>query len=472
MQYKPRCYQLGATHFLLANNRGALFMDMGLGKTSSVLNAIDTLIRCGEEGMVLVVAPLRVARNTWTDEINKWAHTRYLTVDEIVGTQQQRVRALQSDTQIKTINYENLVWLVGACGKNWPFSTIVFDESTKLKSLRTHYKKDGTGKPFMVCTGGARASAIVKHAIYRTERVWLLTGTPCQNSLMDLWAQIFFIDGGKRLGNSFTAFEDRWFKTGYNGYTKTPVPGAQEQIQDVIKDVVYTLRAEDYLDLGKEVVNTIYVNLPPKAEEQYLQMEEEMFTRIFAGKVEAFSAAAKTMKCRQIANGAIYYDDGKFECVHDEKLLALESVIEEANGMPVIVVYSFKSDLARLRKAFPKGAVFDKNPKTEKDFKAGKIPILFLHPDSAGHGVDGLQKVTNIICFYSVDWDGEKRTQTIARIGKVRQFQAGFNRPVFIHQIIARDTVDEIILDRVANKLTVEEALKKALAKRGKPDGH
>ena len=463
-KFTPRPYQTAATQFLLEKQRGALFVDMGLGKTSSVLNAIEALDFCGELGKVLIVAPLRVARSTWSDEVAKWEHTRHLTIDTIVGTAEERLAALHSDSQIKTINYENLEWLVLQLKDQWPFKVVVLDESTKVKSFRAHYKK-GKNKTFLVCTEGKRAGAIIRHVLKRTDWVWLLTGTPCQNSLRELWAQLFFIDGGKRLGKSYSAFEERWFRTHFNGHTKIPFPHSAQEIHDAIQDVVFTLRAEDYLRLGEEVLQTIPVELPPEAARLYQSMEEELFIILEAGAVEAFSAPAQWMKLRQIANGAVYYDkEGRFEVVHDEKVEALRSVIEEANGMPVIVVYTFKSDLAILKKAFPKGRVFDK--KGEADFKAGKVEILFLHPDSAGHGVDGLQNITNVICFYSVDWNAETRSQVIARVGKVRQFQAGFDRPVFIYQIIAKGTIDETILERIDEKISVEDALKRRLARR------
>jgi SNF2 family DNA or RNA helicase len=345
---------------------------------------------------------------------------------------------------------------------------VVADESTKLKNHRAHFRKliDGTNK--LYCTGGERTAAIAKLSFQKTKYFVNLTGTPAPNGLLDLWGAMWFIDKGARLGATYTAFEDRWFRTARNGYGKEMLRYAEEEIKNAIADVCFTLRAEDYLDLGEEITNTIFVDLPPQAEKHYREMEKKLYTEIKAGAVEAFSAAVKSAKCHQIANGAIYYDkEGCYEELHDAKIDALESVIEEAAGMPVIVVYKFKSDLMRLQKAFPKGKAFDTKAKTEQDFKAGRIPVLFLHPDSAGHGIDGFQDVTNIMCFFSVDWNGETRAQVIARIGKVRQFQSGHKRPVYIHQIIARKTVDEDILVRIDSKMTIEEALKAGLAKRG-----
>jgi len=440
---------------------------MGTGKTMMVLNAIDTLIICGEYGKFLVLAPLRVARSTWRDEVAKWEHLSYLKVSPIVGDPAQRKAALATDADIYTINYENIPWLIEQCGKDWPFRTIIADESTKLKNHRSHFKKKKDGGRYLVCTGGTRTAALARVAFKKTQRMWLLTGTPTPNGLMDLWGQNFFIDFGKALGSSYSAFEERWFKLGYNGYDKVMFPHAEAEIRAAIAPTTFTLRAEDYLDLGEEIVNTIYVELSSKARKHYDEMEKELYTVIKAGEVEAFTAAAKSMKCHQLANGALYHDDkGTWEAIHDEKLDALRDVIEEAGGMPVIVVYQFKSDLARLKKAFPQGKALDTRRETEDNFKSGKIPILFIH-SASGHGIDGMQNVTNIMCFFSVDWNAETRDQVIARIGKVRQFQAGHKRPVFIHQIIARNTVDEIILSRLETKMTIQEALKEGLARRG-----
>lgn len=464
-QFTPRIYQEEGTRFLLSHNRCALFEEPGLGKSVQVANAIDALILCGISDQFLIIAPMRVARTTWKEEFAKWEHLCRHEIAVMVGMPAERLAALRSKAQIKCINYENLQWLVDTLEGKWPFRTVIFDESSKMKSFRCHFRKKKDGTNSMVCTSGARISAIAKLCFTKTQRVWLLTGTPAANSLADLWAQIFFIDKGERLGKSFTAFEDRWYKLGYNGYDKIMLPHAEEEIKNLIADVVFTLRAEDYMDLGEEIVNTIYVDIPRK---HYDEMEEKLFTEIKAGGVEAFTAATKSMKLHQIANGAIYWDDqGSYEEIHDEKVQALQSIIEEAAGMPVIVVYKFKSDLERLQKAFPKGVALGKKKQVEKDFKEGKIPILFLHPASAGHGIDAFQNVTNIMCFFSLDWNAEERQQVIARIGKVRQFQAGLNRPTFIHQIAARNTIDEDILLRIEKKISIEQALKEGLARRG-----
>jgi len=468
--FTPRSYQAAGTKFILEHERCNLHVDMGLGKTIMVLNALDTLYTCGEYKPTLILAPSRVARSTWSAELEKWSHLYGLEISPIVGDPLQRIAALKRDVPIYTINYENIVWLTKYLQSKWPFRTIVADESTKLKSHRVYWQTNKQGTRYLCHSPscGARTKALT-HLAWKKTRRWInLTGTPSPNSLGDLWGPNWFIDKGASLGTSYTAFEDRWYKTDYNGYDKIMLPHAEREIRAAIAPTTFTLRAEDYLDLGEEIVNTIYIDITGKARKHYDEMEKELYTVIKAGEVEAFTAATKSMKCHQLANGALYHDDkGTWEAIHDEKLEALRDVIGEAGGMPVIVVYQFKSDLARLQKAFPEGRALDTRRETEDNFKAGKIPILFIHPASAGHGIDGWQHVTNIMCFFSVDWNAETRDQVIARIGKVRQFQAGLDRPVFIHQIIARNTVDEIILRRLETKMTVQAALKEGLARRG-----
>lgn len=465
--FEPRAYQEAGTRFILNTPRCNLHVDMGLGKSVMVLNAIDDLRLCGETGPVLILAPLRVARSTWIDEAKKWNHLTYLKIVPIVGDQEQRAEALNTKAHIYTCNYENLPWLVETLKGEWPFSMVIADESSKLKSNRVHTRLNEKGKRVLYRGGGKRTSALATVAFKHVKRFVNLTGTPAPNSLADLWGQHWYIDMGKSLGRSHTSFMERWYRLGRNGFTYEPLYNSDSEIRNAISSATFTLRAEDYLALGEEIVNTIFVDLPDSARKHYKEMEKKLFTVIQAGDVEAFSAGTKSMKCHQMANGAIYHDEnGSWEELHTAKLEALQDVIEEAEGMPVIVCYKFKSDLARLKKAFPNGKALDTDKKTEDNFKQGLIPILFVHPDSAGHGIDFMQHVTNIICFFSLDWNAETREQVIARIGKVRQFQAGYDRPVFIHQIVARGTVDEDILRRIESKLSVQDALKEGLARR------
>ena len=408
----------------------------------STLTALDTL-ELVEPGPALVLAPLRVASSTWPDEARKWQHLRNVEVSAVVGTPQERLAALSRPANVFTTNYENLPWLVEHYGDKWPFRKVVSDESTKLKGFRLQQ-------------GGKRAQALGAIAHTKVKRFIELTGTPSPNGLKDLWGQAWFLDKGLRLGRSYSAFESRWFAfqrikdavSGRMDVLPIILPFAQQQIQDALKDLCLSLDAKDYFDIADPINNVIRVELPAKARKLYRSMEKEMFLSLETGhEVEAFNAASKTLKCLQLASGAIYHEAGNdaFYEVHDAKLQALESIVEEAAGMPVLVAYHFKSDLARLTQAFPKGRVLDANPQTIRDWNAGKIPILFAHPASAGHGLN-LQDGGNILVFFSHWWDLEQFQQILERIGPTRQAQAGHNRPVFVHYIVAADTVPSRML--------------------------
>ena len=459
-QFTARPYGALITNHILDVARCGVWAGMGMGKTVSTLNALD-LLELVEPGPALVCAPLRVAQSTWPDEAAKWRHLRNVAVTPIVGDVKAReraaLRALDFSASVFTINYENLPWLVDLLERwkrPWPFAKIVADESTKLKGFRL---RQGTQR--------ARALGRVahKHAAHFVE----LTGTPSPNGLQDLWGQAWYLDQGQRLGRTFDAFRQRWFRPSFDGYGIEPLPFAQEQIEDAMRDLCLSLDARDWFDLKAPIVNTIRVDLPAKARALYDDMEKAMFAQIGEHEVEAFNAAAKTMKCLQLANGAAYVgEDGtQWAEVHDVKLQVLDEVIEEAAGMPVLVAYHFKSDLARLLKPFPKGRQLDKDPQTLRDWNAGKIPVLFAHPASAGHGLN-LQDGGNILVFFSVNWNLEEHQQIIERIGPTRQMQAGHDRPVFIHYILARDTVDEIVLARIETKREVQDLLLEALKRR------
>jgi SNF2 family DNA or RNA helicase len=452
--FTARPYQTMITNHILETERCGVWAGMGMGKTTSVLNGIDTLLLLESEP-VLVLAPLRVAKSTWPDEVSKWNHLRNIHVMPIIGSEAERLMALKHDASVYTTNYENLPWLIEHYGDRWPFRTVISDESTKLKGFRLRQ-------------GTQRAKALGRVAHTRIKRFIELTGTPAPNGLLDLWGQIWFLDKGERLGRTFDGFKQRWFRPAHDGFGTEPLPHAQAEIQDKLRDLCITIDAKDWFDLREPIVNDIYVDLPVKARKLYRDMEKQMFMQIEEHEVEAFNAAARTVKCLQLANGAAYVGEGSSEWkeVHDAKLQALDDVVEEAGGMPVLVAYNFKSDLTRLRHAFPKGRALDANPQTIKDWNAGKIPLLFAHPASAGHGLN-LQDGGNILVFFGHDWNLENRLQIIERIGPTRQMQAGHDRPVFIHNIIARDTVDEMVMARVESKREVQDILLEAMKKKG-----
>jgi SNF2 family DNA or RNA helicase len=441
---------------ILNNLRCAVWAGMGTGKTVATLTALEAILMA-EDGPILVLAPLRVATGTWPDEVLKWEHLRGINIVAITGTERERIVAVRSPAQVYTTNYEQLVWLTNYWGDRWPYSTVVLDESTRVKSFRLRQ-------------GGKRAQALGSIAHTRIKRLVELTGTPASNGLKDLWGQAWFIDAGNRLGRTFSAFSQRWFQTARDGFGLEPMRHAQAEIQDKLRDVCLTIEAKDWFDLKEPVINDIMVTLPPKARKHYKDMEKEMFTSLDSGhEIEAFNAAAKTQKCLQIANGAMYVGEGAIEWreLHKAKIEALDSILEEAAGMPVLVAYNFKSDLARLLKAFPQGRHLDKNPQTIRDWNAGKIPIMFAHPASAGHGLN-LQDGGNILVFFAVNWNLEEHLQIIERIGPTRQMQAGHDRPVFIHRILAKGTVDELVLERLETKREVQDILMDAMKRRKK----
>ena len=450
MTFKPHPYQEEAMAHLYKVRRSALWMPMGGGKTVTTLTALDNLSVVEDIFPALVLAPLRVARSTWPEEVKKWPHLSHLRVSVITGTPKQRERALAEEADIYCTNYDNLVWLRKELGDEWPFKTVVADEFTRLKSYR-------------IRQGGSRARALGQVAHTHVSRFIGLTGTPAPNGVKDLWGQIWFLDQGERLGKTFSAFEQRWFRKGYDGYSLVPYEHTQKEVEDKLRDICLTVQG---LQVDEPITSPVYVDLPPTARKVYDEMEKEMFAVINDEGVEAANAAVRTQKCLQLANGALYVDeDGNWGTAHDAKLDALESIIEEANGAPVLVAYNFKHDLERLRRRFPKGRVLDADPNTIKQWNAGRISVLFAHPASAGHGLN-LADGGNILAFFGVNWNLEEHMQIIERIGPMRQKQAGYDRPVYVYPILARNTVDDLVMDRLSSKKSVQEILLEALKRR------
>ena len=432
----------------------------------------------GQVSKALVVAPLRVARTTWPEEALKWNHLKHLRVIPVLGSDRARRAALKQPADICTINYENLPWLVNALGDTWDFDLVVLDEVTRVKGTR-------------LVQGSKRGRALAQVAFTKTPYWINLTGTPAPNGLQDLWGQTYFLDQGHRLGRSYSDFENRWFgfqrakdavANGKNYVKRIAFPHAQQEIQDKLKDICLTLDPKDWFPIDEPVVTNVYVDLPPEARAIYKAMEREMFAEIQGYGIEAFGAAGKTIKCLQLANGgcytgsdeAIQKDVAHWVEVHDEKLDALQSIIDESGGVPILVAYHFKPDLARLLKRFPQ-ARHIKTKADEAAFKAKQVPIGLVHAQSIGHGVDGFQNVTNIMVFFAHWWAMEDRVQLIERIGPVRQIQSGHttiggrNRPVFLYNLITRGTVDELVLERVRTKRSVQSILMDAM-KRNEDD--
>lgn len=446
-----RPYQSDMADFAVRTPRCALLARMGAGKTVAALSALDWLSLAEDVFPVLVMGPLRVARSVWPEEARLWAP--HLRVSTIVGDVEERRAALARPADIYTVNYEQLPWLVEELGGRWPFRAVIPDESTRLKSFR-------------IKQGGVRAAALAKVA-HRASRWINLTGTVSPNGLQDLWGQYWFLDEGRRLGLTFSDFEDRWFRMKRDGYGLEPLAHAQAEIEERIADLSYVFDPRVYFGVEEPIVTRVKVELPPKARGLYREMEKRMYMEIEGNPIEAFNAASRTIKCLQLANGAAYIDEAatQWSPVHDEKLAALESIVNEAAGAPVLVAYHFKSDLVRLRERFKQGRVLDAKPQTITDWNEGRIPLMFLHPASAGHGLS-LQHGGNIIAFYGLWWDLEQHEQVIERIGPVRQAQSGYDRPTYVYYIVAENTVDEAVLERLATKAGVQETLMKALKER------
>jgi SNF2 family DNA or RNA helicase len=467
MKFNPHPYQKIAMDYLVDHPRCGLFAGMGLGKTAATLSALDC-INMVEPGPTLILAPLRVAQSVWPDEVKKWGFD--FKVSKMIGNAQERKEAFHTNADIYTMNYENLPWLLDLCFelKRWPFTKIVADESTRLKSFRLLGRQKENNSPEIknIKKGGAhgsRARALGKVAFHpKVTRFIELTGTPSPNGLIDLWGEMWFLDKGQRLGRTRGAFLERWFTKADMYAPWLPKAHAQQEIGELIKSICLSIKAEDWFKLEDTIIVDVPVTLPATCMALYKKFEKEMYMEIEGKEIEAMNAAAKTIKCLQLSNGAVYTDEnGSWTEVHSAKLDALESIIEEANGAPVLVAYHFKSDLARLKKRFVFGKELDKNPSTIEKWNKGEIPLLFAHPASAGHGLN-LADGGNIIAMFGHWWDLEQYQQIIERIGPVRQLQAGHPRPVFIYNIRTEGTIDGLVIKRRTDKRRVQDLLLEA----------
>lgn len=452
--------QLIADHIVQTPNC-AVWADMGVGKTLSTLTAIDLLMLLGDSERVLIVAPPRVAKYTWPAEIRKWDHTRQLTVTDLTGSD-WRQKAKRITTDITVINYEKLAsrtvhrngvtrqhyGLVDLLGDDWPFDTVVLDESSKMKSP------------------SAKRYKALRRVRGKINSLIELTGTPSPNGLQDLWSQAYLLDQGERLGKTLTAFRSRWFRQQRLPFATLyePLPQARTEIQDKLKDIAITIRSEDWFDLREPVVVNRIVELPPSVKTQYEAMERDFFLELEAEAISAPNAAAMSNKCLQLANGFIYADEKRVKELHDVKLEALDEIIEESAGDPLLVAYTYQADRDRILKKFKQARTIDE-PGVLDQWNAGRVPLLLFHPASAGHGLN-LQDGGRRIVWFGVTWALELYQQANERIGPMRQKQSGYERNVFVYHILANDTLDTAVLDRLEHKSSVQDALKAAMAKR------
>lgn len=451
-------YQVVAKDFIIGHPYAAVILDMGMGKTATTLSAVNELMFDRfEVTKVLVIAPLRVANTVWSDEIEQWAELRHLRYSKIVGTPKQRKEALQKDADIYIVNRENLPWLVEQCSPYFKWDMVVIDELSSFKSWQSkRFKAFMAMRPYM-------------------KRIVGLTGTPSSNGLMDLFAEFKVIDGGERLGRFIGEFRSRYFEEGRrNGnivYEYIPMDYAECQIQDKISDITISMKALDYLDMPELISTKKLVRMSEKEKEKYSQFKKEYVLSELDGlEVTAANAASLTNKLVQLSNGAVYSDDHTVVALHEQKLDALEDILESANGEPVLVAYWFKHDLARIFGRLEKLKVKSRVLKTEEDIREwnkGNVPVGLLHPAGAGHGLN-LQKGGHHLVWFGLTWSLELYQQTNARLW--RQGQEA--ETVVIQHIVTEGTIDEEILKALENKDAQQERLIEAVkAQVGGADG-
>lgn len=448
MQYEAHDYQKRATDLVIRLPRVGLFLDMGLGKTVITLTAIwELMYDRFEVQKVLVIAPKRVAEDTWSREHAKWDHLKDLRISKVLGSPAQRRKALEADADIYVIGRDNVVWLVEyylALKKGWPFDMVVIDELSSFKNPQ------------------AKRFRALRKAMPYTARVVGLTGTPSPNGLMDLWAEIYLLDRGQRLGDTLGAYRDRYFKpgarNGYVVYKWEPLKGSREKIQSAISDICVSMSASDYLQLPKRIDNVIPVQLSPAELALYDRMEQEQLLQIEDEDIVALNAAAVMTKLLQIANGSVYADDGTVVRIHQAKLEALAEIVD-TSSTPVLVFYSYRHDLAAIQQAIP-GARQLTGPEDIADWNAGRIQVLLAHPASVGYGLN-LQEGGHTIVWYGLTWSLELYQQANARL-----YRQGQEKPVIIHHLIAAGTVDEQVMEALQNKDTSQAALLAALKER------
>ena len=439
MKYSPHDYQRYAAEFIITHPISALLLDMGLGKTSITLTAInDLLFDSFEIHKVLVVAPLRVARDTWSAEIEKWEHLRNLRYSVAVGTVQERLSALRTPADIYIINRENIQWLVEESGFPFDFDMAVIDE---LSSFKNHQSK--RFKAFMQIRP-------------KLKRIIGLTGTPESNGLMDLFAEFKLLDMGERLGRFIGQYRNAYFqpdkRNGMVIYSYKPLPNAERQIYDKISDITISMKAADHLKMPELVSTEYVVQLSDKEREKYERLKKDLVLSEDNEEVTAANAASLSNKLSQMANGAVYSDDESVIEIHDRKLDALEDIIESMNGRPLLVAYWFKHDLERIRKRFEIREI--KSSRDISEWNSGKIPVALVHPASAGHGLN-LQSGGSALVWFGLIWSLELYQQTNARLW--RQGQTADT--VVIQHIIAKGTIDEQIMKALKAKDTTQAAL-------------
>ncbi|MEK3887467.1 DEAD/DEAH box helicase [Bacillus sp. FSL K6-3431] len=448
MEFVPHSYQAYAINEVIEKPAVGLFLDMGLGKTVTTLTAITDLLHdYFSVHKVLVIAPKRVAEDTWSRETEKWEHTKYLRVSKVLGPVKTRLAALEAKADLYVINRENVDWLVQHYGKKWPFDMVVIDELSSFKSPSAkRFKQLRKVRPLI-------------------NRIIGLTGTPAPNSLIDLWPQLYLLDRGERLGTTITGFRNMYFNPGRRDpskfivYTWEPKDGAENEIHNKISDICISMKAKDYLQLPERVDNVISVQLNAKEREVYKKLEKDKLLEFEEQDVIANNAAGLMGKLLQLSNGEVYDDEGNTVHIHDRKLDALEEIIEESQGQPILLFYSFKHDRDRIRKQFKFAEELDQDDSIER-WNKGEIPLLIAHPASAGHGLN-LQDGGHIIVWFGLTWSLELYQQANARLDR-----QGQKNSVIVHHLLVEDSVDEQVLKVLQGKEQGQDALMDAVKAR------
>ncbi len=448
MKFNPHDYQKYATQFIKKNPIAALLLDMGLGKTIITLTAIhDLMFDSFEVQKVLIIAPLRVARDTWSAEIEKWEHLKNLTYSVAVGTVEERISALKQKADIYIINRENIQWLVEESDIPFDFQMIVIDE---LSSFKNHQTK--------------RFKALMK-VRPKVKRIVGLTGTPSSNGLMDLYAEFKLLDMGERLGRFIGQFRNTYFqpdkRNGMIVYSYKPLSYAEDAIYEKISDITISMRAIDHLNMPELIMSEYCVEMSAEEKGKYMELKKELILELPDSEITAANAASLSNKLSQMANGAIYDDDKNIIPIHDRKLDALEDIIEAANGKPVLVAYWFKHDLERIKERLHKlhipFSTMDKSDSIKK-WNNGELPVALIHPASAGHGLN-LQSGGSCLVWFGLTWSLELYQQTNARLWRQGQKSA----TVVIQHIITKGTVDERIMKALQDKDKTQTALMEAV---------
>jgi len=448
MRFVPRDYQDRTIKFGCANEVCAFLLDMGLGKTVCTLSVIaEEIDRCISPG-ICIVAPPKVVDEVWAQEAAKWDHLKHLKVVKVRGNEQCRTNILKIGcADVYLVSYSNLLWLCEWMLQNQPpFDGMVFDESSMMKCNST--KRFKRVKPFMPFM----------------RRRMILTGTPAAESLVNIWSQYYLLDQGERLGKYITHFKAEHYRQQDRfGYKLQLLKGHDDIIYDKVKDITMTLRAVDHLNLTAPIYNDIKITLPDKLMEQYKKLEDEMFLEMGENTVEALNAASLSIKCRQFTSGAMYNETSWYK-IHDHKIEALKEVIEQQDGQPLLVAYEFRHEAERFKKLWPKAPIIGGGSKPKEVSKAfklwneGKIPLMFVHPQSVGHGVN-LQYGGHHLLWFSTTWSGERYQQTVARLHR-----QGQKHPVTVSHLVCKGTVDPLVLTSQRRKGKTQDNMMTALA--------